>query len=68
VLFWFVQLSVPLLSEVFENVFDAVDVAHRSLSTEPIDYDGPLECIEVTLGSGEDLVGGFRGGACDETR
>jgi hypothetical protein len=60
VLFWFADLSVSLLPEVFENLIDAVDVTRRSLSADPIDYDRPLERIEITLRLGEDLVGSGR--------
>jgi len=68
VLFRFVDLSVSLLAEVFENLIDAVDVTHRGLPADPIDDDGPLERIEVTFRLGEDLVGSGRGAPGDKAR
>ena len=67
-LFRFTDLSVSLLPEVFKNLIDAADVAHRSFPADPIDHDGPLERIEVTLRLGEDLVGSGGGAPCDKAR
>lgn len=67
-LFGFVKLSVSPLAEVLENVIDAANVTHRSLSADPIDYNRPLKCAEITLRLGEDLVGGGRRASCDKTR
>jgi len=68
VLFRFAGLSISPLPEVFENFIDAVDVTHRGLPADPINYDGPLERIKVTLRLGEDLVGGGRGAPRDKAR
>lgn len=65
--FRFFDLSVSPLPEAFENLVDAVDVTHRSLPTDPINYDGPFERVEVTLRLREDLVGSGRGAPCDKT-
>jgi len=67
VFFGFMYLSVSPLPEVLENLTDAIDVTHSGLSANPIDYDGPLERIEVTLCLGEDLVGCGRGSPRDKT-
>jgi len=56
-LFRFAELSVPLLPEVFENLIDSVDATHRGFSADPVDYDRPLERIEIMFRLGEDLVG-----------
>jgi len=64
----FVDLSISLLPEVFKDLIDAVDVAHGSLPTDPIDHNGPFECTEVTLRLGEDLVGSDGGPPCDKAR
>jgi len=68
VLFRFVDLSVSPLPEGFENLIDAVDVTNGGLPAGPIDYDRPLERIEVTLCLGEDLVCSDRGAARDKVR
>ena len=67
-LFRLVDLAVSLLPEVFENLVNAVDITHGGLSADPIDYDGPLERIDVTLRLGENLVGSGRGAPCDKSR
>jgi len=70
VVFRFVDLSVSPLPEVLENLIDAVDFTHSSLSADPIDHYGPLERIEITFRLGEDLVGSSGGPRprCDEAR
>jgi len=68
VLFRFVDLSVPLLPEVFKNLIDTVDVTYRSFPAGPIDHDRPSEHVKVALRLGEDLVGSGGGVPCDETR
>lgn len=67
-LFWFADLPVPLLPEVFENLIDAVDIADRGFPPDPIDYYGPFERIEVAFRLGNELVCRGRGAGCDETR
>jgi len=57
VLFRLTDLSVSLLPEVFENLVDSVDATHRGFSADPVDYDRPLERIEIMFRLGEDLVG-----------
>ena len=64
----FGDLSVSPLSEAFENIIDAFDVAHGSLPADPIDHDRPFERIEVALCLGEDLIDGNRGAPRDKTR
>ena len=68
VLLWFIGLSVSLLPEVFEDLVDAIDVTHRGLPADPINYYGPFECTDITLRLGKDLVGSGWGVPCDETR
>ena len=60
VLFWLADLSVSLLPDVFENLVNAIDVAHRGLPADPINDDRPLEHIEITFRLREDLVGSGR--------
>lgn len=68
VLFWFAGLSVPLFPEVFENLVNAVDIAHRGFPPNPINYYRPFERIKVAFRLGNELVCRGRGATCDETR
>jgi len=68
VFFRLADFPVPLFPKVLKEFIDAVDITHSCLPPGPIDYDRPLERIEVMLRLGEDLVGGGRRTACDKTR
>ena len=57
VLLRFADLSLSLLPKVFEKFIDTVDATHRGFSADPVDYDRPLERIEIVFRLGEDLVG-----------